>query len=198
MGVRANGVLTDADYKQTLIPLLEKTITQHGHARLLVEVSDTFAGWEMAAAWDDATFGLAPSGRFQQNRPGRGAGAARSDTFPRAPTWHGRVNMAAATNELEANGALWQLVRGDIVAMWRPDHFDSRTSEASRRQTEERAFYVLCSRCRRMISQILAEGAVEESKGRTAGRDLFGPEQGLAEPRSMHTTQQNLATRDAR
>ena len=28
VGVRASGVLTDADYKQTLIPLLEKTIAE--------------------------------------------------------------------------------------------------------------------------------------------------------------------------
>ena len=54
VGVRATGLLTDADYKQTLIPLLEKTIAARGRARLLVEIADTFAGWEMAAAWDDA------------------------------------------------------------------------------------------------------------------------------------------------
>lgn len=58
VGVRASGLLTDADYKQTLIPLLEKTIAKHGRTRLLVEIADTFGGWEMAAAWDDVAFGF--------------------------------------------------------------------------------------------------------------------------------------------
>ena len=66
VGVRASGVLTDADYKQTLIPLLEKTIAGHGRARLLVEFADTFAGLEMAAAWDDAAFGFAHRADFDK------------------------------------------------------------------------------------------------------------------------------------
>ena len=66
VGVRASGVLTDADYKQTLIPLLEKTIAENGRARLLVEIADTFAGWEMAAAWDDAAFGFAHRADFSK------------------------------------------------------------------------------------------------------------------------------------
>jgi hypothetical protein len=66
VGVRASGVLTDADYKRTLIPLLEKTIAQHGRARLLVEIADTLAGWEMAAAWDDAAFGFAHRADFSK------------------------------------------------------------------------------------------------------------------------------------
>ena len=66
VGVRVSGVLTDADYKQTLIPLLEETITQHGRARLLVEIADTFAGWELAAAWDDATFGFGHRADFSK------------------------------------------------------------------------------------------------------------------------------------
>ena len=66
VGVRASGVLTDADYKLILIPLLEKTIAKHGRARLLVEIADTFAGWEMAAAWDDAAFGFADRTDFSK------------------------------------------------------------------------------------------------------------------------------------
>ncbi len=66
VGVRATGLLTDADYKQTLIPLLEKTIAERGRVRLLVEFADTFAGWEMTAAWDDAAFGFAHRADFDK------------------------------------------------------------------------------------------------------------------------------------
>jgi len=68
IGVVASGVLTDADYKETLIPLLEKRIAEHGRARLLVEIADTFGGWEMAAAWDDASFGFAHRADFERLR----------------------------------------------------------------------------------------------------------------------------------
>ena len=66
LGVRASGILTDADYRLTLFPQLEKTIAEHARARLLVEISDTFSGWDMAAAWDDAAFGLAHRADFSK------------------------------------------------------------------------------------------------------------------------------------
>ena len=36
VGVRASGKLTDADYKETLIPGLEKLFEQHGRLRVLL------------------------------------------------------------------------------------------------------------------------------------------------------------------
>jgi hypothetical protein len=66
VGVRASGVLTDADYKQTLFPLLVKTIAEHGKARLLVEIADSFAAWKLDAAWDDAVFGFAHRADFSR------------------------------------------------------------------------------------------------------------------------------------
>lgn len=66
VGIRVDGVLTDADYKEALIPLLEKAIAEHGRARILVEMAETFAGWEMAAAWDDAAFGIAHRADFSK------------------------------------------------------------------------------------------------------------------------------------
>ena len=66
IGVVAGGVLTDADYKQTLIPLLEKKMASYGRVRLLIEVADTFGGWEMAAAWDDAAFGFTHRADFDK------------------------------------------------------------------------------------------------------------------------------------
>ena len=56
--LKAVGMLSDADYRNVLIPRLEAIITEHGKARLLLDLSDFF-GWELAALWDDARFGLA-------------------------------------------------------------------------------------------------------------------------------------------
>ncbi len=58
VGIRASGVLKHIDYEQTLIPLLDKTIAKHRRVRLIIEIADNFAGWELPAVWDDANFGL--------------------------------------------------------------------------------------------------------------------------------------------
>jgi len=56
-GIRAEGVLTDADY-QTFLPELEAFIKQKGTISAYVDLQD-FKGWEAKAAWDDLKFGLA-------------------------------------------------------------------------------------------------------------------------------------------
>ncbi len=62
----ATGKLTDKDYKDVLIPRLEAIIRAHGKARLLLDMGDEFHGWEAAAAWDDARFGLAHRNDFEK------------------------------------------------------------------------------------------------------------------------------------
>ena len=57
--LRAVAKLTDQDYKDVLIPRLESIIREHGKARLLLDMGNDFHGWEAAALWDDARFGLA-------------------------------------------------------------------------------------------------------------------------------------------
>lgn len=54
--VRAEGWLTDADYK-AFLPRLEAAIREHGRIRLFVDMAD-FEGWSPHAAWDDLLFGL--------------------------------------------------------------------------------------------------------------------------------------------
>ena len=76
-----------------------------------------------------------------------------------------RVNVALAVEGPGADDELWRVVPGDIVTTWRPDHFDIRTSQAGKRQSEERSFYIPCSRCGRLISQIEAEGPVRGMQG---------------------------------
>ena len=56
-GIRAEGVLTDADY-QMFLPELEAFIKHEGTISAYVDMQD-FKGWEAKAAWDDLKFGLA-------------------------------------------------------------------------------------------------------------------------------------------
>ena len=62
----AEGKLTDQDYMDVLIPRLESIISEHGKARLLLDMGDEFYGWEAAALWDDVHFGLAHRNDFQK------------------------------------------------------------------------------------------------------------------------------------
>lgn len=58
VGIRATGTLTDNDYKQVLIPKMKQLFAEYGRLRILIYMDDQFVGWDLAAAWDDATFGL--------------------------------------------------------------------------------------------------------------------------------------------
>ncbi len=57
IGIKAEGVLTDADYKKFL-PELEQSINNQGPVSAYVDMVD-FEGWEAKAAWDDLKFGIA-------------------------------------------------------------------------------------------------------------------------------------------
>ena len=63
--IRATGVLTDADYKDVLIPALDRAFAESGKLNALV-LLDRFAGWEPAAALDDIVYGLKHRGDFQR------------------------------------------------------------------------------------------------------------------------------------
>lgn len=58
VGVRAGGKLTAADYKGALIPRLESLFNQHGTLKVLFYMDESFDGWDLEAAWDDASLGL--------------------------------------------------------------------------------------------------------------------------------------------
>jgi hypothetical protein len=62
----AVGKLTDRDYMDVLIPRLDLIILEHGKARLLLDMSYDFQGWEAAALWDDARFGLTHRNDFEK------------------------------------------------------------------------------------------------------------------------------------
>ncbi|MCW5772008.1 MAG: STAS/SEC14 domain-containing protein [Rhodospirillaceae bacterium] len=66
VGFRASGRLTDADYKQVLIPALEALLARHGKLDVLFLLDERFAGWDLTAAWDDARFGMAHRTDFER------------------------------------------------------------------------------------------------------------------------------------
>jgi len=66
LGVRANGTLTGQDYKDVLIPRLEKVMEEKGKVRLLFDLGQDFQGWTLEALWDDARFGWGSRNRFEK------------------------------------------------------------------------------------------------------------------------------------
>jgi hypothetical protein len=66
LALKATGKLTDADYKEVLIPKIEEKIKQFGKARVLLYLPGGFTGWEAHAAWDDAKFGVRHRNDFEK------------------------------------------------------------------------------------------------------------------------------------
>lgn len=58
IGIRATGKLTKADYETVLIPRLTKLFKEHGKLNLVFLMDEGFEGWDLEAAWDDASYGL--------------------------------------------------------------------------------------------------------------------------------------------
>lgn len=66
IGIKAIGTLTDADYKELLIPTLEKLFAQYRKLRVLFYMGEEFAGWTVSAAWDDARLGFNHRADFER------------------------------------------------------------------------------------------------------------------------------------
>ena len=58
IGFEASGRVSNADYKERLIPALEKAIAEQGPIRFLFVLGKEFEGYEPTAMWDDTFFGL--------------------------------------------------------------------------------------------------------------------------------------------
>ncbi len=63
---QATGKLTDEDYQNVWIPQLEAVIRQYGKARVVMDMSEDFHGWKIAALWDDFCFGIAHRNDFEK------------------------------------------------------------------------------------------------------------------------------------
>lgn len=57
VGIAARGKITAEDYEHVVIPSIEKKLKEHDKIKLLFVMSH-FDGMELAALWEDATFGL--------------------------------------------------------------------------------------------------------------------------------------------
>lgn len=55
---KVSGKLAHEDYRDVLIPGLEEQILHHGNLNVLALFEENFDGWDLEAAWDDASFGL--------------------------------------------------------------------------------------------------------------------------------------------
>jgi universal stress protein A len=64
--LRASRRLTVKDYREVMIPLLEKVIWNHGRARLLFQFDPDFQGFEVGALWEDFKFDLKHLGDFER------------------------------------------------------------------------------------------------------------------------------------
>ncbi len=58
IGVRASGKLTKFDYETVLIPKLTELFKAHGQLNIIFLLEEEFEGWDLEAAWDDASYGL--------------------------------------------------------------------------------------------------------------------------------------------
>jgi hypothetical protein len=66
IGARASGTLSGQDYKDVLIPRLEKVMAEKGKVRFLLDLGQDFQGWTLEALWDDATFGWSSRNHFEK------------------------------------------------------------------------------------------------------------------------------------
>jgi len=56
LAVHVSGKLTKADYPD-FVSEFERLVRQHGHLRVLFDITD-FHGWDAGAAWADIKFGI--------------------------------------------------------------------------------------------------------------------------------------------
>ncbi len=66
IGVRAVGIITAADYKETLVPMIEKALEEREQVKMLVVLDDDYTGYSADAAWADAKFGLGHIRNFKK------------------------------------------------------------------------------------------------------------------------------------
>lgn len=58
LGVRASGKITADDYREVLVPAVEKRLASHAKVRLLYIIGNEFDSFSGGAAWEDAKVGM--------------------------------------------------------------------------------------------------------------------------------------------
>lgn len=100
VGIQATDTVTDSDYINVLIPRLETVIKHNGKARFLFNFAEDFHGYEVAAMWDDAIFGIKHSNDFEKCAVVGGPKWVDWGTKLAALIMHGQV-MTFSANKLD-------------------------------------------------------------------------------------------------
>lgn len=58
IGARATGEVTADDYRDVLIPALERRLDRHGKLRMIYVLDDEFSSFTAGAAWEDSKLGV--------------------------------------------------------------------------------------------------------------------------------------------
>ena len=64
LAFRLSKTLTDADYKNVLLPTFARASESSGRLSVLFELMEDFHGWDVHAIWDDAVYGVEYWGRL--------------------------------------------------------------------------------------------------------------------------------------
>ena len=58
VGIEASGSISHEDYIENIIPHCEGMFETYGNIKMLYVLGNDFNGYELAALWDDATYGI--------------------------------------------------------------------------------------------------------------------------------------------
>ncbi len=66
IGIKASGKVTDADYKNVIIPKLDRVLSEYDKGNFLYYLSDEFEGFELGAMWDDLKYASGHHEKFNK------------------------------------------------------------------------------------------------------------------------------------
>ena len=66
LGFTAKGRVTASDYESVIIPAVEALFSHQSKGRFLYHLGEDFAGFEVAAMWDDTKLGLKHLARWEK------------------------------------------------------------------------------------------------------------------------------------
>lgn len=64
LAFKLNGTLSDADYRNVLLPAFARASASEGRLSVVFVLQDDFHGWDVHAIWDDAVYGVEYWGRL--------------------------------------------------------------------------------------------------------------------------------------
>jgi hypothetical protein len=66
LAIKVGGSLSAADYETKLIPKLDELLSRDKVISIMVVFDDSFSGWHLDAAWDDAAYALKHRAEFRR------------------------------------------------------------------------------------------------------------------------------------